>query len=208
MLLAFLTTTGFAADDPSSDQRIEALIQKLVSPNKAPEMRFGKTEGSGDYEQNARAMGAFSQLKKLGVGAFPLLFDHLDDQRYSFTADRGDADDNWSVGRACFDIVRCQLEPFCGFSVPRNETTDRGPPRPCYAAHINLRNPASAKVWWEARKSKSLRELQIEALQWAIAEEAKTPERYSDKERTKLQRVLAKLRVGNVPLAPTVPWVR
>ena len=45
----------------------------------------------------------------------------------------------------------------------------RRPPLPNYTLH-NVGKTAKAKKWWVTHKSKSLRELQVEALEWGIAE--------------------------------------
>jgi hypothetical protein len=198
-LMSLFTVTGFADEKPSSEREINALIAQLVSPNRAPDDKNGPdaTYPVGyDRDAQKRVRRAWSQLHRLGHRAFPYLFDHFDDKRYSFTADDGPADMNWSVGLACSDILVCHLQPY-GI---------RG--QPSYAKHYNLRTSAGAKLWWETRKDKSLRELQIETLEWVIAEEARTPLRYSDQERLYLHDLLAKLRAGSVPLAPSVPWSR
>jgi hypothetical protein len=191
-LAAFSATASFAEDKPPSGQEIEALIQQLVSKYPPP-----------SHDTSGQVHTAFKHIQELGLLAFPYLFDHFDDKRYSFTADKGSSDHNWSVGEACSDIVRCHLEPFGTFS-----NSFAGRRRPNYSAHSKLRGREQAKAWWETHKQKSLRELQIEALEWVVAEEAKTPEWYSEEERADLQETLTKLRASDVPLPPRVPWAK
>lgn len=82
------------------------------------------------------------------------------------------------------------------------------PKRPSYFEHYELDNPKSAAKWWESRQKKSLRELQIETLEWVIAEEAKRPKDYIDEEREYLSSVLKELRDRKEPLSPSWPFVR
>ena len=145
--------------------------------------------------------GAWRKLYDMeGHLVFPYLFDHFDDQRYSFTADAGSSDTNWTVGRACSEIVICHVQPYEGL---RHRRT-----RPSYSEHYKLRTSAGAKLWWEPRKDRSLRELQIETLKWIIAEEAKTPSSYSPEERVYLKDLLRKLGAAKTPLPPSVPWAQ
>ena len=112
-LISFLTITALADPKPLPEQEINALIQRLVSPNVAPDVVVGATYPAGyNHDAQRRARHALMQLHQTGIRAFPYLFDHFDDERYSFTDDAGSADFNWSVGRACSDIVICHLQPY------------------------------------------------------------------------------------------------
>src|SRR5262249_32216573 len=130
-----------------------------------------------------------------GLAAFPNLVAHVGDDAYSMTGDTGAATRNVSVGFACFFIIEQNLRPYQPWSkVKGTERDPRGNPhRPDYMAHYKLRDPKSAKVWWEERKTKSLMELQTEVLVWIIAEEAKQPELYTSEEQFYLNSVLEKL---------------
>jgi hypothetical protein len=199
-LISLFAIPGFADVKPLSEREINALIQQLVSPNRAPDLVGAYAEYPVGYDRDAqkRVWHAWHQLFPLGKRAFPYLFNHFDDKRYSFTADGGSSDFNWSVGRACSDILIGHLQPY----------GKARPPLPSYSKHYNLRDSAGAKLWWETRKDKSLRELQIEALEWVIAEEAKKPADDLDRNRALLSDVLTKLRAGNAPLAPSLPYFR
>jgi hypothetical protein len=209
-LIWFCGTAAVAADKPPSEEEIKTLVQQLVSPNQAPVTKSPYAKYPAGYDERAqeRVLDAWLQLRRLGPRAFPYLFDFVDDKRYSFTADGGAADVNWSVGQACLDRIRCSLQPY-GPHYLAGEDDPRGfPRRPNYVRHHNIHEPAGAKTWWETRKDKSLRELQIETLEWVIAEEAKTPEKYSNRERAFLKKVLTKLRTAKEPLKPSVPWLK
>jgi hypothetical protein len=207
-LISLFAVAGFADNKPPSEKEISTLIQQLVSPNPAPDDKNGRdAQYPPDYDHSAQqgVRSAWRQLNQLGIRVFPYLFDHFDDKRYSFTDDEGSRNTNWAVGLACSDILICHLQPF-GTLVDDKDACRR--PRPSYSEYYNLRTSAGAKLWWETRKDKALRELQIEVLEWIIAEEVKTPANYPDRERASLKDVLTKLRAAKKPLLPSVPWVR
>jgi hypothetical protein len=208
IVIVVFAISGFADDRPPSDEEINSLIQQLASPNQPPKIGVSaRYPADYDHDAQKRVRSAWTRLHKCGPQSFPYLFDHFDDKRYSFTADAGSEDYNWSVGKACFDIVRCHLQPLGTFSLSSGDRHGGGGrPRPNYFYRQNLQRAAEAKRWWESRKQKSLCDLQIEVLDWVITEEAKTPKEYSDEERTYLLDLLTKLRAGNVPLTPTLPW--
>jgi hypothetical protein len=192
-----------AEDKPPTNEQIEALIKKLVSPNKPP-----KIDGGGavypagfDRDANSRVQETWLAIQKLGTAAFPYLIPHFDDEQYSFTTDAGSSDSNWSVGRACSGIVWCQLFPTFKF-----EGGESRPWPPSYQVHFRLSTASGAKAWWDTHKQKSLRELQIEVLEWTIAEESKAPEKYSNDARSRLMEMRAELRIRKAPLEPGVPW--
>ena len=210
-LISLFAVAGFADNKPPSEKEISTLIQQLVSPNRAPKIEGAEAEYPASYDRDAqeRVRHAWSQLHDMeGHRVFPYLFEHFDDKRYSFTADGGSSDVNWSVGRACSDLI-CHLQPYGDIAFGGYDDTLAGAhPRPSYSQQHNLRTAAGAKLWWETRKDKSLRELQIEALEWVVAEEAKTPAKYPGWDRKQLQIVLTKLRAAKRPLSPSIPWAR
>jgi hypothetical protein len=53
-----------------------------------------------------------------------------------------------------------------------------------------------------------MRDIQIEVLEWTIAEEEKRPEDFSIEEREHLKAVLAKLRQSKDPLPPRWPFAK
>jgi len=212
--LCLLPVGAGAADPPPTGKEIEAEIEQLASPNKAPPSGptgVGVVDQSDyppgyDFSAQDHVDGAWQWLSDQGPRAFPYLLAHMDDKRYCLTADSGDSDVNWSVGKACHDIFRCNLQPYGDFFTADHRIESRN--RPSYMKKFNLADHEAAKKWWEARKEKSLRELQIEALEWTIAEEAKTPEKFTDKERTYLHDLLANLRTADKPLDATTPWCK
>jgi hypothetical protein len=206
--LLIVSCIPLAKDDcccAASETEINALIAELASPNRAP--------GKVDYPAEAEPPGfneaaqhrvykAWKQLYDIGFPAFPYLLRNVGDKRYSFTRlpGGGSTDVNWSVGRACLDIVRCHVQPYGDRAESEQGDKLSHPARPDYFVHHHLREPKAAMAWWEARKNKSLRELQIEVLTWVFTEEPLG--KYSDKETEYLQSVLTKLKAGTSALEP------
>ena len=63
-----------------------------------------------------------------------------------------------------------------------------------------LRNQKAAREWLADHKDKSLYELQLMVLDWIIAEEAKEPDAFTDKEHRELQRLRRKLVETKTPM--------
>jgi hypothetical protein len=84
----------------------------------------------------------------------------------------------------------------------------RRPDEPDYIAHYKLFQPSQATKWWEERKNKSLRDLQIEVLEWVLAEETKSPEAFSDVQRERVEKQLTALRKSKTPMKPGYPFSR
>ena len=89
----------------------------------------------------------------------PYLVEALGDERYCMTINwaDGDAYYNHSVGAICHNVIASQLEVY------REKMRFSGPPH----WHRYDYRPIS-KEWWQARKGRSLPELQIEAINWAL----------------------------------------
>jgi hypothetical protein len=219
MLYVLALTTLMAAipadNSPLSGAEIESLIEKLASPNEAPTRRGPSAKYPEGYDRDAqkRVKEAWGKLWKAELQAFPYLFKHFDDERYSFTMDGGFVDENWTVGRACSDIVKCYLQPFGYRPYARTDKSDdRGRPigalRPSYVSAHRLHNSMEAAKWLAFRQHKTLLELQIEVIEWTIAKEAKNPDDYTDKERAYLDDFLTRARNADRPLAHSVPFAK
>jgi hypothetical protein len=158
-------TTPTAAD-------IEALIEKLaISQAPAAEAPvFTPSRDTPRTDSRVIAYEAAEELKKCGKAAFPHLLEHLDDKRQSVAFRRGIPHD---VGDACFCIIREQV--FClpeGYegSFYRTGADGRLHERP-YFLKTALFDRRSVKSWLDARRDKSLEEIQVEALRWLIQQE-------------------------------------
>src|SRR5690606_8816840 len=125
--------------------------------------------------------------------------EHFDDKRTSFTADSGSTDETWTVGRACFDAIRCNLEPFNGVVY-----SSCIPPEKYWWRHNYCREfmspPEKAQQWMAAHTDKSLVALQIEALEWVTTNRSKRLAEISEEDRKSLFDELAKLKKDRKPL--------
>ncbi|MGN6546807.1 MAG: hypothetical protein ACTHK7_17255 [Aureliella sp.] len=207
VLLLIFAPWPARAEDAAAKQRVEKLVAQLASPNKAPLIRgpSAKYPPQYDHEAQDRVWDAYEELCDLGTVSFPYLFQHFDDKRYALTADTGAADTNFTVGALCFAIVDLHLQPYKVYSEGQGDRRARAT-RPHYATHFKLKDPAAARAWWEPRKGKTMRELQIEVLEWIVSEETKEPAKYGESERRWLAETLESLRKSDEPLQHGYPW--
>jgi hypothetical protein len=187
-------------------EEIRALIDRLVSANrKVQEGDSGGPDLPRDFDpkRQEQVNRALSKLTRLGPQAFPFLIERWGDERYCLTAS-----DNISgaylqktVGQVCRAVIFVQLQPYGHWPAgyPDPERNRRPPHRPRYPDRF-LGSQQSARQWWATNKNKSLREMQLEALDWVIAEEAKRPGDFKDEERTRLRQVRKKIAQADKPL--------
>jgi hypothetical protein len=155
----------------------KAMVEALVNHNPPPKLvdkaRPLVFDPKYDTRESKRAWHAFKELIPHAEEAWPELVRHLDDERYSATfLSPSDAVHVATVGEMCHMIIERNLEV-------------------AYFRHFNLgsmdvavalerpemvRGTKELKAWCEARSSKKLYELQIEACQWAIKELNKNQE--------------------------------
>jgi hypothetical protein len=208
-LLLPLSSPTYAGEKPQppSAKEIKALIDQLVSPNRKPDVREGDSAAHGlpsdfDSRKQQQVNRAISKLTRLGPQAFPFLIERWGDERYCLTAsdDISGAFLHKTVGQICRAIIFNQLQPYGtwpeGYSPDR---TRRPPRRPGYPGKF-LGSQQSAKRWWQKNKDKTLHQMQLAALDWVIAAEAKRPRDFRDEERKKLQSLRKKLMGGGKPL--------
>jgi len=119
---------------------VDALIEQLVE----------KEVGEAGPD-SARA--AYDRLRRLGTKAYPYLISGTKDKRKVWRCFQLAQTGRTSVGGLCFAIIRSQVEapfpPLAGLTFLHRDHLDE---------------------WWRERRCCSLRELQIEALAWAVAE--------------------------------------
>jgi len=159
--LASLHATGVESDDGY----IKDLISRLaiseqpagMSPIFTPSIDTPKTD------KRVIAYDAVKQLLALGVKAFPALIASIDDHRQSIALRAMIPHD---VGLACFCIIQEQVEDFP--STYRFERTG-ALFKKCNQPEALSRS--TIKEWWSVRAGRPLLALQIEALEWTIAQE-------------------------------------
>ena len=190
---------------PPTEKEIKALIDQLVSPNPKPII---DTKGPPrtdlppgfDLKKQDKVHFAQSQLVELDPVAFPFLIESWNDERYSLTTCNYLSGwfYNESVGRVCQTIIFNQLQPY-GYWQDVGADPRGKPTRPSYPDHF-LGSQKAAKAWWEQNKQKTLNQMQLEVLDWVIAEEAKRRGDFTDKEKQSLQEIRKELLKGPKPL--------
>jgi hypothetical protein len=194
-LVLALSQRGGADDSPQKGElakKYRALVQRLVSPNKEPITENGdggsvRFPTGYDVAAQKHIDAARRALHDNFDEALPFLVEALDDERYCMTIDwaEGDAYYNYSVGDVCRYVIRRWLEVY------RDKISFSGP------GHWNryTYRPIS-KDWWQARKGRSLAELQIESIDWAIERRRAEPKADVHPDRKDEISALKKLRDG------------
>lgn len=204
--LFFSPTRQSVGDEPSppskETQKYRQLVQQLASPNKQP-----KTQNRSDsavrfpegYDKKAqqRVAVARNTLHDNLEAALPALVEGLDDHRYSMTIDwaDGDAYYNRSVGTICRSIIESNLEVY------RDKMSFTGP------SHWNAyRYKVISEEWYRTRQGRTLAELQIEAIDWAIKKRMEeSPEDIQDSRKNEvanLQKLRDEIAKTNKPAKP------
>jgi hypothetical protein len=195
---------------PPMDPEIQALIDQLVSPNPKPITGKEDENVEPDYrlpagfdrDKQKQVHSARRELRQLGPKAFPFLIERWGDEKYCLTCSEGINGYcfNQTVGAICESIIFDQLQPYSFW--PRVDGDPRGKPkRPDYPGRF-LGSREAARQWWEKNKDKSLYQMQLEILDWVIAEEAKRPADFTDKEKQGVHEIRQKLVKSGKPLPP------
>ena len=176
---------------PGTHDRVELLIASLAAGGEHP--------GGG--------LTAWTQLRDLGLDAFPEIAEHLEDDGFAFRADSGTTYDNWTVGRACRDLLWCSLEPYnkalLMSSIPEGKVWWR----PVYTTEF-LTKSADAKAWLAEHRGKQLVDLQIEVLEWVTTHRSDRDAEISAEDKASLVELLDQLKATRKPLPPVVPWAQ
>jgi hypothetical protein len=186
-LIMLRLLVGQTADPPQAptDAQIKALVDQLASENSARPKDDGKNTPPRPtkeyFEKQRKVDEAARKLVEIGPRAFPFLIDHWNDDRYCMTIGGISVLENHSVGQISRQIVEDQLN-LGGFQKEPKGTTIRDRRRPLF----DLGEQKQARTWWEKNKKKTLAEMQVDVLDWTIAEEAKISEKISDAERAYL----------------------
>jgi hypothetical protein len=199
LVLSQATPAPGGGGPPPSAKEIKALIDELVSPNPAPDtakLQASEAKPDGgfppgyDHKKQEQVHRARSKLLQLGPRAIPFLIERWRDDRYCMTVEEAEYI-NQSVGAICRSIISLELQPYgCA---PKGHGDPRGKPwRPSYPGRF-LGAQESARRWWTKNKDRTLYEMQLEALDWVIAEEAKRPRDFKDEERMELERLRKEL---------------
>lgn len=147
-----------------STKNYQDLVQQLASPNKEATTRSGEWGFSvtfpRGYDVNAQIHvdSARQKLHDDFEKALPFLVEALDDERYCMTlGDGGGGYYNYPVGALCRRMIESHLEVY------RRKIHFDGPTLWGKYTYTPI-----SKEWFKTRKGRTLAELQIEAINWAI----------------------------------------
>jgi hypothetical protein len=158
-----------------SENNQQVLIDKLA------------TTGNGNTEE--KALKAHSELLELGINAFDTLVANINDSRPSYDNFSGDVIRRTptTVGEVCFDIISIQIERYSYHkSLPNYFDHFNGQ---CTDDGINRKNIAQ---WWAKNKDKTLKELQIDAVEGTILK-LKAEEKPSEFDKKRIEYLSSKL---------------
>jgi hypothetical protein len=157
-------------------QRIEALIADLRSPNKDPNPKFQpfiKLPKAYDLAAQEKVERAREELIEMKEAAFPVLIDHLKDKPYSSSISTA-IFRSLSVGEVCFMIIEGQVDLAGMRYKARTGSDGKGHTHTGYFSQYCKDGSDSRDGlarWWKEHENKSLKEMQIEALEWSIERE-------------------------------------
>jgi hypothetical protein len=181
------------------------LVRRLVSPNPAPVIADGRKRPTYPYEYShesqKQVINAWESLIESGTKAFPVLIENSDDKRYSCTlnpkTDRVNEWQNWDAGAICRSIIYVQVDVY------QRALPYSGVHRPSYMSQWTTKDDLLR--WWNQRKMKGLRDMQIEAVEWAIAQERAQVSSFEDERKRQdilkaLNDVLERLKMSPNPI--------
>jgi hypothetical protein len=154
--LFVIVTSVCGAQETVDKETVDGLVARLASKNTPPKTRGPNALYPRGYDKSAQqdVSLAYRELCELGPKAFPFIIPHLDDKRYSLTADGGAADVNFTVGQLCFHAIDLQLQPYKTCSRGEGDPRNR-PRRPHYLAELRLHDPIEAQKWIDSLKNKT-----------------------------------------------------
>lgn len=203
-VLSVHVTNCFSQDKEQTSEtalQYKAMIDQLASPNAKPKTHINgkpyKVRFPADYDDKSQELvdEARRSLNRDIAKALPFLIDGLNDKRYSMTIrwGEGDAYYNKTVGEICSEIISANLEVY------RKEITFLGPQHWHQYTFPNVN-----KEWLAKNSSRTLIEMQLEAIDWAIEQRAKENGRIDREDRAqepkKLQAMRDKLKESKEPL--------
>jgi hypothetical protein len=157
---------------------VEELIGQLKSPNSPANPKGEPVVGfprGYDFKKQGKVTEAERKLIALGKTAFPVLIEHLNDAEYSksfYTAILRD----FTVGEVCAMIISRQVEPDrSGYKTRVGSDGTHHMMRNFLDTFYRSKQTRREQFarWLTDRGSRTLEELQIEALRWTIEEETR-----------------------------------
>lgn len=150
-------------DSPSLPQ-CQAWVQKLANRSNRPfDQYVFDPPRNIDRKALADVKAAYDQLSAHFSDALPALIGGLYDKRYSYYQEvpSNGVFECHNVGEACYDIIVTHIEVYRRHLYVLDGT---GVPRTVYF----LSEMGGVEKWHSSRKDKSLLQLQLEAVDWAL----------------------------------------
>jgi len=176
-LAAFVPSLSAGGDPGSTKKRLtaarcERLVEQLVSPDKPPFTKsyvFQLPKGVSELaliETQAKIKAAYDELSDNIEVALPALAKHVEDERFSYVYQDPISGVYLtdSVGDACSDIIVEHVEVYRKHVTSYDE---EGRQRSLWFIEDECRG---IDKWWKSRKGKTLAELQLEGIEWALGQ--------------------------------------
>jgi len=168
-------TTVLASEPGRPRGKAFELVEMLASPNMPPNLGakrgFADLKPSYDLKAQDRVNSAWQELVETREDAIPALIEGLNDKRYCTTAAPYSMYVDYTVGDICRKILASRLEFYRSFDAFRPPLPEKGPSY----IDAHFKDPDSGRKWIEARKGKALWEIQVDVLEWLIADERRHP---------------------------------
>jgi hypothetical protein len=192
-----------SADEPAAEnrqRRIHELVEALATSDSMPKLEerrsgnaylvFSKTPDWKRYEQVGKVA---DELRSMGIDAFSELVAHATDSRFCCVVQGCEVDEWHSVGWACREILRCQVEVYPYEVLGKLDDIYR----PTLIGDFDKPGRQSLTEWWRRDHRKSLRELQISAAEYVLGATRRWngPNGYDDAEQREAFR---KIRARNI----------
>lgn len=153
-------------------KQIDALVLDLRSKNNPINAEFGtlRVPRNYDFEAQKKVYLAEQKLSLLGPPAFEALVRHINDKSYCKTDLWNDFNTDWNVDEICHQILAHQIEVV---RFPYGKGRRLGDGMVYWFGSYNhaVAKYGSEEKWWKANRNRSLKEMQIEALECSIKRE-------------------------------------
>lgn len=163
---------GASGDGKLLDKQINDLIDSLASHYEKPNV-----DSRERVPAEPAIWRAVDELIAIGPRAFPLLIDHFDDERFSFTEDCVSCERSENpvfkrtVGHLCYMIVRSQVQRYESWEGPDPRDS------PGYSECVVPHEKERAVQWLQSSAGKSLWEMQYDNIRFVILENHKMLEK-------------------------------
>lgn len=169
--------TGRSDTHAEKPRTAEDLILQLRSANKDPnpnrDMSLLLLPEDYDWEAQEEVGVAYRKLIALGKDAFPALIDHVNEPAYSLSRSMSIMR-SFSVGEVCFMILEDQVDLGKMNYKGRPGSDGKSHQFKGYFSQFSggrWYSQDGLRAWWRGHRQMTLREMQVEALQWRIERE-------------------------------------